>query len=317
MLLIAAAEGRGHMPTLLRAAHLFDADLTDLAAAERAGLVQVSGRSVAFRHPLIRTAAYQGAVATQRIAVHRALADSADDLDCRVRHSASAAMVPDEDVAQELQDAAERARNRTGYATASTLYRQAAELTPDTQARAGRLTAAADLTLQAGNIEEAEELAASAERLTTDPAARARLGRLHATVEYERGDPRAAVRMLTDHAADSAPGDRAAMLADAADYAWTSGNAPAVLSIAAALPDDPFVQGLAHGIRGDHARGVPLLADLLARTPDRHRAASSRSSSATTPPPSTSPPPKPTAAAGTASSARSRTSCRPTPTRRS
>ncbi|WP_302851468.1 AAA family ATPase [Actinomadura sp. WMMB 499] len=273
MLLIAAAEGRGHMPTLLRAAERLDAGLTDLTAAERAGLIDVSGRSVAFRHPLILTAAYQGAVATQRIAVHQAIADIADDPDCRVRHRASAALVPDEDIAQELQDAAERARNRTGYATASALYRQAAELTPGTQARAARLTAAADLTLQAGNTEEAEQLAASAERLTTDPAARARLGRLHATAESERGDPRAAVRMLTGHAAGAAPADRTAMLRDAATYAWTSGDAPSVLRIAADLPDDPYVQGLAHLIRGEHARGLPLLADLVARAAEPLRAA--------------------------------------------
>ncbi|RSN52136.1 ATP-binding protein [Actinomadura sp. WAC 06369] len=272
MLLIAAAEGRGHLPTLLRAARRFGADLTDLAAAERAGLVDVSGRSVAFRHPLILTAAYQGAVATQRIAVHQAIADIADDPDCRVRHRASAAMVPDEDVAKELEDAAERARNRTGYATASALYRQAAELTPDAQARAARLAAAADLTLQAGNVEEAERLSASADPLLTDPAARARLGRLHATVEFERGDPRAAVRMLVEHAAHAAPDDRTAMLRDAANYAWTSGNAPSVLRIAAAS-DDPYVRGLAHQVRDEHDRGLPIIADLLARPGDPVRAA--------------------------------------------
>ncbi|MFD0903186.1 ATP-binding protein [Actinomadura sediminis] len=272
MLLLAAAEGRGHMPALLRAARLFDAGLTDLAPAERAGLVDVSGRSVSFRHPLILTAAYQGAVATQRIAAHRALADSADDLECRVRHRAASTMVPDEDVAQDLQAAAERARNRTGYATASALYRQAAELTPDTQARAERLAAAADLTFQAGNVEEAEQLSASAERLTADPAARARLGRLHATVEFERGDPRAAVRMLTEHAAHADPADRTAMLRDAATYAWTSGDAPSLLRIATTT-DDPYVRGLAHEVRGEHDRGLPILAGLLARPDDPLRAA--------------------------------------------
>ncbi|MFV2176517.1 AAA family ATPase [Actinomadura sp. LOL_016] len=272
MLLIAAAEGRGHLPSLLGAARRFDAGLADLADAERAGLVEVSGRSIAFRHPLILTAAYQGAVSTQRIAVHQALADTADDLDCRARHRASAAMVPDEDVAKEIEQAAERARNRTGYATASVLYRQAAELTPDPQARAARLSAAADLTLQAGNLDEAEQLATSAGHLTTAPAARARLGRVHATVEFERGDPRTAVRMLTEHAADAGPADRTAMLRDAATYAWTS-DAPSVLRVAQALPDDPYVQGLAHQVRGEHARGLPLLAGLVAREDDRHRAA--------------------------------------------
>ncbi|MFI0372655.1 ATP-binding protein [Actinomadura sp. 1N219] len=266
MLLIAAAEGRGHMPSQLQAARSLGVSIADLEAAERARLVEITGRTIAFRHPLIRAASYHGAVVARRIAVHQALADTADDLDCRARHRAAAALGPDEDVAADLRDAAERAHGRMGCTTAAVLYRQSADLTPDPDVRAARLAAAASLTLQAGRLDEAEDLAVQAEKLTRDPAERARLARVHAAVEYERGDPRAAARMLVDHAADAAPGDHAEMLRTGAVYGWTSGELPAVLRAAELLPGDRTVQGLASLAGGDHARGVPSLAELVDET---------------------------------------------------
>ncbi|WP_396454651.1 AAA family ATPase [Actinomadura sp.] len=253
MLLIAAAEGRGHMPSQLAAAAALGVGLADLEEAERAGMVQVTGRSIAFRHPLIRAAAYQGATAARRVTVHRALAESADDLDCRARHRASASLAPDEDVAADLQEAAERARERAGHATAAALYRQAADMTPGREARAARLGAAASLTLQAGRLDEAEDLAVLAEKLGA--ADLAGLARVHAAVEYERGDPRAAARMLADRAAGPE------MLWAAAMYGWASGELPAVLRASRLRPDDPALRGLALLADGDHAAGLPLLAD--------------------------------------------------------
>ncbi|MGP4027505.1 helix-turn-helix transcriptional regulator [Actinomadura sp. 3N407] len=268
VLLIAAAEGRGHMPTQLNAAHSMGVGLADLEEAERARLVKVTGRSISFRHPLIRAASYHGAVAARRIAVHQALADTADDPDCRARHRASAAMAPDEDVAADLQEAAERAHRRIAYATAAALYRHAADLTPAPGMRAERLGAAASLILQAGRLDEAEDLAVQAEKLSTDPAAPARLARVHAAVEYERGDPRAASRMMVDNAAGAAPDERAAMLRTGAVYGWTSGELPAVLRAAELLPDDRMIRGLALLSGGDHARGLPLLTRLVAEIRD-------------------------------------------------
>ncbi|WP_433476567.1 AAA family ATPase [Spirillospora sp. CA-142024] len=265
MLLIAAAEGRGYMPSLLAAASTFGVGLADLEEAERARLVEVTGRSITFRHPLIRSAAYQGAVAARRVAVHGALAESADDLDCRARHRASAALAPDEGVAAELRAAADRARDRSGYGTAAALYRQAAELTPGPEARAARLGAAASVILQAGRLDEAEDLAVQAEKLGPAPPDLARLGRVHAVIEYERGDPRAASRMMVDNAAGD---ERAAMLRTGAMYGWTSGELPAVLRAAELLPDDPAVRGLALLAGGGHADGSPLLAALVREARD-------------------------------------------------
>ncbi|TDC60166.1 helix-turn-helix transcriptional regulator [Actinomadura sp. GC306] len=259
MLLIAAAEGRGHMPTMLNAAQSMGVGLDDLEEAEHVRLVNVTGRSIAFRHPLIRAASYHGAVTARRIAVHRALADTATDPDCRARHRASAAMAPDEDVAADIEDAAKRARAREGYATAAALYRQAADLTPAPDVRAARLGTAAAMVLEAGRLDEAAELAVQAEKLTTAPAGLARLARIHSAVEYELGDARAASRMMVDHAAEATPGERATMLRTGAMYGWTSGELPAVLRAADLLPDDPTIHGLALLATGDHTKGVPLL----------------------------------------------------------
>ncbi|WP_141578728.1 LuxR family transcriptional regulator [Actinomadura sp. WMMA1423] len=264
MLLVAAAEGRGHMPSMLAAAGALGVGLDDLAEAERARLVEVTGRTVAFRHPLIRAAAYQGAPAARRLTVHRALADAADDPGCRARHRAAAALAPDEDVAADVAAAAGRARDRAAYGSAAALYRQAAELSPDPAARASRFGAAAAASLRAGRPDQAGDLAARAAKLTADPAGHARLGRVLAAVEYERGDPRLAARMLVEHASRAAAADRPAMLRAAAGYAWTAGEAPALHRAAALLPGEEALRGLALLADGDHAQGLPLLAGVVA-----------------------------------------------------
>ncbi|MFB4317556.1 LuxR C-terminal-related transcriptional regulator [Actinomadura sp. 21ATH] len=270
VMLIAAAEGRGHLPSTLGAARALGADLADLEPAERAGLMEVAPPAYRFRHPLISAAVYQGATAARRLEVHRALADTSTDLDCTVRHRASAAVAPDESVAADLEASAERARDRTGYCIAARLYQQAAELTPERVDRARRLATAAAAMLQAGETRGAEDLAAAAERITDDPAGHAVLARLRATVEFERGDPRAAARMLADQAERMDGADREALLRTAAAYAWMAGESPVLCRAAGLLPAaDRAVQGMARLIEGDYGRGLPLLADLAAEPPGR------------------------------------------------
>ncbi|SEG74080.1 regulatory protein, luxR family [Thermomonospora echinospora] len=268
MLLIAAAEGRGYLPSLLGAAQRLGVDLGDLAEAERAGLVKVAGSSITFRHPLIRAAAYQDAATARRLTVHQALAEASDEPTCRVRHLASAAVGPDESVAADLQQVAEAAQERGGLCTAGTLLRRAAELTPEAGPRARRLSEAAAAVLQTGHVEEARELAERAEELTGDPAALARLARVRAAVEFERGDPRTAARLLLEYAAHAAPAEAEGMLRTGAVYAWTSGDTEPVRTAADRLRaigrHDAVVEGMAHLATGDYTAGVPLLEKLVA-----------------------------------------------------
>ncbi|MDP4511878.1 ATP-binding protein [Nonomuraea turcica] len=270
MMLTAAAEARGHLPTFLGAAATLGVALEDLEEAEKAGLVEVTANVVTFRHPLISTAAYQGAPLARRVAVHQALAEAATDEDCRARHLAAATTSADEDVAAEIARAAERARARTAYAAATGLYEQAANLTPGLRERADRLGEAASLALSAGHAAQAAHLADQAEQLVDDPGSLARLARVRAAVEFELGERRRAARLLVERSAHAGVDSAVTMLRTSAGYAWFSGDRDSLRDAAGRLRalgrTDPMVLGMAHLMEEDYARGLPLLAEFLANT---------------------------------------------------
>src|SRR6266700_678969 len=129
-LLVAAAEETGDLGLVRRAAQALGVPATADDAAERSGLVAVDAPAVAFRHPLVRAAVYQGATSAERGAAHAALAGALDDplagepnADRRAWHRAAAAAGPDEGVAAALEQAADRARQRLGYAAAAAMLR--------------------------------------------------------------------------------------------------------------------------------------------------------------------------------------------------
>ena len=125
LLLVAAADPTGDPGLVWRAAGLLGIGAEAAAPAAEAGLVEF-GAWVAFRHPLVRTAAYRSASPLQRQDVHRALAevtDPRDDPDRRAWHRAQAAAGPDEDVAGELERSAGRAQARGGLAAAACVPR--------------------------------------------------------------------------------------------------------------------------------------------------------------------------------------------------
>ncbi|MBB6346370.1 DNA-binding CsgD family transcriptional regulator [Nonomuraea muscovyensis] len=267
MMVTVAAEGRGHLTTLLGAATALGVGLEDLEEAEKAGLVQVTGNVVTFRHPLVGTAAYQAAPLARRVAVHRALAGAATDDTCRARHLAVATTSVDEDVAAEIVRVAERDRARTAYAAAAGLYEQAANVTPDVRVRAARLGEAASLALSAGLTAQAAELAEEAERLVDDPESAARLAPVRASVEFELGERRLAARLLVERSAHADPDAAAAMLRTSAGYGWFSGDREAIRDAAERLRAmgrlDPMALGMAYLVDEDYARGLPLLAEFV------------------------------------------------------
>jgi AAA ATPase domain len=114
LLLIAAAEPTGDPVLMWRAAAALGIEPDAAAPAVGAGLVEV-GAQVRFSHPLVRSAVYSAAAPEERRRVHRALADATDatvDPDRRAWHRAQAAAGLDEDVADELDRSAGRARAR-------------------------------------------------------------------------------------------------------------------------------------------------------------------------------------------------------------
>ena len=182
LLLTAAAEPVGDVTLLWGAAERLGIGTSAAVPAEAAGLVEV-GLRVRFRHPLVRSASYQGASLPDRQDVHRALAEATDpeiDPDRRAWHRALAASGPDEGVADELERSAERARGRGGVAAAAAFLQRATELTPDAVRRGERALAAAQAKLDAAAPDAASELLATAELCPLDELQRARLERLRA-----------------------------------------------------------------------------------------------------------------------------------------
>ncbi|MGI5499775.1 ATP-binding protein [Lentzea sp. CA-135723] len=194
ILLVAAADRFAGMDTVLRVARAVGADVPDLAAAERAGLISVADGELTFRHPLVRAAAYQCATHHQRIAVHRAFADaltSAEVLDRRTWHLAAATTEPDETVAAELERTALRAERRGGAMAVSAAYDRAGRLSVDPELKARRIAKAALAAYDAGKPDRAARLAVEVTSLTGDPGVLADVTLLRGQIEYERTSPEA------------------------------------------------------------------------------------------------------------------------------
>jgi DNA-binding CsgD family transcriptional regulator len=186
LLLLAAAEPTGDPDVLKRAAGRLGIEDTALEPAEAAGLIDVLA-GVTFRHPLVRSAIYRAATPQQRRRVHEALAQATDaqaDPDRRAWHRAQAASLPDEDVAADLEHSAARAQARGGFAAAAAFLERAVALTPDPGRRAGRALAAAQAHLQAGAVDAALHLLASAEAGSLDELGRAQVERLRGQIEF-------------------------------------------------------------------------------------------------------------------------------------
>src|SRR5205823_10281136 len=73
LLVAAAGEGAG-MKAVAEAATVLGCDPRALDPAEAAGLVKLGAGTLAFRHPLVRSAVYHAAPPAERRAAHRALA---------------------------------------------------------------------------------------------------------------------------------------------------------------------------------------------------------------------------------------------------
>ncbi|WP_214327487.1 ATP-binding protein [Nonomuraea sediminis] len=235
--LVAALDDRRALDTLSRALGDLDASLADFAPAERAGLLQVTTAGVAFRHPLVATAARLAGDVAQRMAAHRALAGAVDD-DRRAWHLAAVTTGPDELVARELEAVAARARRRGGQAAVSTAYERAAELSSDSPSAARRLAAAASAAGAAGLAARAADLAARAERRINDlsgTAVIADLALVRATLAFEADRPLEAIRLLHDTVVtlgDRDPAATLSMLGLATVYTWMSSAHPEQVELA-------------------------------------------------------------------------------------
>jgi DNA-binding CsgD family transcriptional regulator len=198
LLVLAAAEPIGDVSLLWRAAELLGIGPDAAGPAQAAGLVEI-GVGVLFRHPLVRSAAYQAAAEPERRAAHQALASATDeqlDPDRRAWHRARAAEGPDEAVAQELERSAGRAQARGGLAAAAAFLDRATALTPDATLRGIRALAAADAMLRAGAFDAARVLLTTAEEAPLDALPRARIDLLRAHIAFASSHGSSAAPLL-------------------------------------------------------------------------------------------------------------------------
>ena len=201
--LLAAAEPVGDVALLRRAAAALGIDLeTAGAEAQSAGLFSVR-TMVRFRHPLVRSVAYRSAAAADRRRVHRALAeatDPQDDPDRRAWHLSAAVEGTDENVAADLERAAQRAGARGGVAAAATFLERAARITPDPARRASRSLAAAQATSRAGEFGAALELLDTVQLQPLDEHERALAGLIRGQILFSSRSAGAGLPLLLDAA---------------------------------------------------------------------------------------------------------------------
>ncbi|NUP47866.1 MAG: AAA family ATPase [Catenulispora sp.] len=281
-LLLAAADPTADPTLVWRAGNALGLGREQAAEAEAAQLLVVD-KMVRFRHPLVRSAAYAAGTAEQRHTVHQALADATDaqvDLEHRLLHRAAAATAPDEGIAAELEQAADRARARGGVSAAAGLLQRSAALTGQPGARADRALAAALAHLQGGSPQTADALAAEAAADALTDLQRAMVARLKAQIAWAWSSGRAAPIHLLKSAVeldtlDSALASEAYLDAWVASliagrFAEPGGHLPEVARTilrARPEPSDEPAEQLLHGL-------ATLIEDgIAAATPSLRRAA--------------------------------------------
>ncbi len=209
---LAAADPSGDASLVWRAARQLGIPIQAAGPELQAGLANLTGQQMRFRHPLARSAAYWSMSPEERQLIHAALADATNaeaDPDRRAWHRAAAAPGPDEEVAAELEDSAARAQGRGGLAAAAAFFERAVLLTGDVGRRAGRALAAAQANLQVGAFDRALELLTVVDAGPLDNLQRARATLLRGQIAFARGLGRDSSPLLLNAARQLEPLDPA------------------------------------------------------------------------------------------------------------
>jgi DNA-binding CsgD family transcriptional regulator len=272
LLLLAAADDTGDLAVILAAAHQHGA--ADLSTAEQRGLLRVDARRVDFTHPLVRSAAYQGAGSTAQREAHLTLALAFAPVDpARATwHRAAAAIAPAEDVAAGLADLAAAAVRRAATDLATRAYGRAAGLTADPERRLAWLLDAAEAAWESGHVERASALLTSAREAATADADPSRVDHLRGRFEAVTGSALQGYEVLlrgAERILDVAPHRAAAMLYAALRTASVAGDMDRVVrtgQAAARLLDSGarpapacFAAGIADLLTGRGAGAVAML----------------------------------------------------------
>ena len=276
LLLAAAADPTGDAALLWRAGRRLGYGPEAAAPAQAEELIVV-GTDIRFRHPLIRSAIYHSAAPIERRRIHQALATATDpghDPDRHAWHLSEATAEPNEEVAADLERAADRATSRGGWAASAAFLTRAAVLSPDPRTQARRLLSAARAEITAGAPGKAQLLLDRARDHLHDRLQDGLAKLAQGAIYHALNQPAEAAAVLLAAAGDLAALDvrlaRKALL-DALTAAAVSGPlalaGASVLDVAAAARTLPLATGQAPGI------GDLLLDADAALVLDGHRAA--------------------------------------------
>ena len=237
VLVLAAASDPCGLAVLARAASALGLDLSNLEAAEEAGLVTIGDRVVEFTHPLARAAMFAEASAPERREAHAALAAALPDrdLDRRAWHLAAASVGPDDRAADALAQAGARAHERSAYAVAAAAFARAAALCSIDDARSQLLLSAAKAAWLAGDARRTIALLDDAQTPGVTTEVGARINHLRGEVAIRCGPVRDGYPLLVGAAAQIAgydPESAVVMLAQAVQGCLYTGDTPAMLTTA-------------------------------------------------------------------------------------
>lgn len=237
-LLVVAASHSGSYRAVHAALEELGLGEEQLAQAEARGLIHLGGPTIRFTHAVLRSAVYHAAVPADRRAAHAALAHLGPGLTSpeeRAWHVAAAAVGPDEQVAAEMDAAADQMLERSAYSAASIAYERAAELSTDERRRTERLLEAIKAAQVVGRTDRALRLLDGALPRIDAPDLRAQVSLLRSFVGVRAGDTEPAFRTLQHEAQRIEavlPGVAAAMLSQAAMQAPVAGQTRLGLELA-------------------------------------------------------------------------------------
>jgi len=289
LLLLAAVEPVGDPVLLWRAAGLLGIGALAARPATRIGLIDI-GPVVRFPHPLVRSVVYRAASLKERQYSHQVLAEVTDaetDPDRRAWHRAQAAPGPDDEVADELERSAFRARARGCSAAAAAFLERAAELTVEPARKAERILAAAQAKHRAGVADAAIGLLCLAQACQLDELQRARADLLRAQIAFTTRRGNDASQLLLKAAKRLEPLDvelargtylEALSAAMSAGRSADGGGLAEIAEAARAAPHaspplgaaDLLLDALATRLTDGYAAGMPMMRRALCafRSPD-------------------------------------------------
>ncbi|WP_460070512.1 ATP-binding protein [Streptomyces sp. YKOK-I1] len=205
LLLALAVEPNAPLNRLLEVASRLTGTAVSVDAVQEAvdaGLADLVGRTLRFRHPLMRSAIHTRATVADRLATHRAVASAmADTPELQLLHLAAAALGPDEELAARLERFADTALARGKVASAVPALRQAAELVQDPRRRTGILVRAIESASEINDRIQTQLLLDRADMSELGPLERARLMVVSDKAAFEPDEPHRRIEDMVTTAA--------------------------------------------------------------------------------------------------------------------